>query len=211
MNAIFMGVIVPLSILLPLFLGFYRFSVLERPGRILLWYLVVAAAVSLAARIIASELHLNNMPLLHIFTVIEFYLLLLFYRELLFTGKVPLFFNLLPLLFLVACCLNAYYLQSIYTYNSYMRSLEALTIMLLAVNYFAKIAAQPNSKVTASQYFWFNAGLFLYFSGAFMLFIFANFIMALSRQNFDIIWNIHASFVLVMYILIAIGFIKCTK
>jgi hypothetical protein len=212
MNTFFMGVIVPLSILLPLFFGFYNFRNIEPPAKKILWYLLVAGMVNLFVSVSAKVMHVNNLPLLHIFTAMEFYLLVLFYQQLFFAGQVPLMFRLIPFFFLITCIINAVFFQSIYTYNSYARSLEALGIMLLGVNYYAKIAANAGAgAVTASPYFWFNSGIFLYFSGAFMLFIFSNFIVTVSRQSFSVIWNIHAAFVLLMYLLFTIGFIKCKK
>jgi hypothetical protein len=212
MNTFFMGVIVPLSILLPLFFGFYNFRELMPPAKKILWYLLVAGLVNLLGSVLAKIMHVNNLPLLHIFTAMEFYLLLQFYQQLFFTGRVPLTFRLLPLFFLAACIINAVFFQSIYTYNSYARSLEALGIMLLGINYYAKIAANAGAgAVKASPYFWFNSGIFLYFSGAFMLFIFSNFIVTVSRQSFSVIWNMHAALVLLMYLLFTSGFIKCKK
>lgn len=154
----------PLSILLPLFFGFYNFRNLTSPAKKILWYLLVAGLVNLLGSVLAKVMHVNNLPLLHIFTAMEFYLLVLFYQQLFYAGSVPLLFRLIPLFFLVTCAVNAAFFQSIYTYNSYARSLEALGIMLLAVNYYAKVAANAGAgAVTASPYFWFNSGIFLYF------------------------------------------------
>jgi hypothetical protein len=212
MEVTFMGVIVPLSILLPLFFGIYQYRVLTPSAKYILLYVAVSGIINLAATIIAKFYHSNNLPLLHVLTVLELYILVLFYRQLLFSRRVPLMFQLLPLIFLCACIVNAVFFQSIYTYNSYARSLEALIIMLLAINYFAKIAASPQgSKIYALPGFWFNTAVFLYFSGAFMLFIFSNFIVGVSRHNFNIIWNIHAALVLLMYVLFTIGFKQCKK
>jgi hypothetical protein len=212
MDVTFMGVIVPLSILLPLFFGIYQYRVLTPAARFILLYLAVSGIINLSATVIAKTYHTNNLPLLHVLTVLELYILVLFYQQLLFSSRIPVMFRMLPLIFLAACVFNAVYVQDIYTYNSYARSLEALIIMLLAINYFAKIAAsQQGSKVYPLPDFWFNTAVFLYFSGAFMLFIFSNFIVRVSRHNFNIIWNIHASLVLLMYVLFTIGFIKCKK
>ncbi len=212
MEVTFMGVIVPLSILLPLFFGIYQYNALTRPARYILLYLAVSGIINLSATIIGKFYHSNNLPLLHILTVLELYIFVLFYQQLLFSSRILVMFRLLPLVFLAACVFNAVFFQDIYTYNSYARSLEALIIMLLAINYFAKIAASPQgSKIYALPGFWFNTAAFLYFSGAFMLFIFSNFIVRVSRYNFNIIWNIHASLVLLMYVLFTIGFVKCKK
>ncbi len=123
------------------------------------------------------------------------------------------FYILLPAAFTILCIINALFFQSIYTYSSYTRSVEAIVLMMFALSYFAKLATGNLEKKSGRQPdFYFNAGIFLYFSGAFMLFIFSNFIAAnLSKSNFLIIWNIHAALLLLMYILFSIAFLKCKK
>jgi hypothetical protein len=212
MNAVFMGVIVPLSILLPIFFGIYQYKLLSAQAKYILLYLFVSGAINNTATVMAKVYHSNNLPLTHLLAVMEFIVLAMFYQRLLYKRKATLAFRLLPLVFFMACVVNALFFQSIFTFNSYSRSLGALIIMLMAINYFAKItAAQSDQKVTVLPDFWFNTAIFLYFSGAFMLFVFSNFILGESRNNFDIIWNIHAAIVLMMYILFTIGFIKCKK
>jgi VanZ family protein len=212
MNAVFMGVIVPLSILLPIFIGIYRYRSLPVYAKFVLLYLVVSGVINNTATVMAKVYHANNLPLTHLLAVMEFLIFALFYGRLLYKEKPALTFQLLPLFFFIACVANTLFFQNIFTFNSYSRSLGALIIMLLAINYFAKIAAtQPEQNVTAMPSFWFNTAIFLYYSGGFMLFIFSNFMLRESRSNFDLIWNIHAALVLLMYILFTIGFIKCNK
>jgi hypothetical protein len=81
------------------------------------------------------------------------------------------------------------------------------------MKYFASIASGPASaKIIAQPDFYFNAGFFLYFSGAFMLFVFSNFIITnLSLHGFLTIWTIHSSLVLLMYLLFSTAFLLCKK
>lgn len=165
MNAVFMGVIVPLSILLPIFIGMYQYRLLPVYAKFVLLYLIVSGLINTTATVMAKVYHANNLPLTHLLAVMEFLILALFYGRLLYKEKATLSFQLLPLFFFVACVVNTLFFQSIFTFNSYSRSLGALIIMLLAINYFAKIAAtQSNQKVTAMPSFWFNTAIFLYYS-----------------------------------------------
>jgi hypothetical protein len=59
--------------------------------------------------------------------------------------------------------------------------------------------------------FWFNTGMFLYFSGSNMLYIFSNYILTESKHNFLVTWNTRAAFLLIMYLLFTLGFLKCKK
>ena len=59
---------------------------------------------------------------------------------------------------------------------------------------------------------WIVTGLMLYFAGAFFLFLLANYTLAgANRHARNIIWDAHATLVLIMYLLMAVGFMKCKK
>lgn len=210
----FIGVIVPLSILLPFFIALVRWSHLSPGARYIFLYLLVSALINTTAAIVGKYFHQNNMPLVHVLTVLELIIFLLYYRVTLNQKKSAIFYPSLATAFVLFCIINAVFLQSIYTYSSYTRSVEAIILMLFALNYFARQAsvAPAKGKVIKQPDFYFNAGIFLYFSGAFMLFIFSNFIITnLSKANFLIIWNIHGSLVLLMYLLFSAGFVLCKK
>lgn len=214
MSKNFIGVIVPLSILLPFCIALFRWRSLHTAARYIFLYLLVSAAINAMAILIGKFLHRNNMPLVHILTGAEVVIFLLYYKTLFgHTEKKRLYLSMGGL-FILFCGLNALFFQSIYTYSSYTRSVEALICMLLALNYFARLASdtESSSRIIHKPDFYFNAGIFLYFSGAFMLFIFSNFIITgISKANFYTIWNIHGALVVLMYALFSIGFIVCKK
>ncbi len=211
MKITFSGVIAPITILLPFFWGISKYRQLKPSAKVVWLYLAVSTVVNLTATIVARVYHQNNLPLLHIFTVAEFFILLLYYQRLLFSGTVPVLFRIMPFIFFLLCIINAVFFQNVYTHNSYAHSLEALVVMLLAVNYFARLAAAAEPQVTKLPDFWFNTGFFLYFSGSFILFVFSNFILRISKQQYLVLWDMHAAFVLLMYLLFTIGFTRCKK
>ena len=209
----FMGVIAPLCILPPIFISVIRWRFLTEESKWIFWYLLITALINLAATITGKVFHKNNMPLVHLLTAIEMILFIGYYKTLLSKkDKSPLYL-LLAIGFIIFCVINAIYIQNIRSYSSYTRSVEAIICMLFALNYFARLAAGKTiSKSSSNPDFYFNAGIFLYFSGAFMLFIFSNFIISnLSRPDFMVIWTIHAVLVVIMYIFFSIGFILCKK
>ncbi len=208
-----MAVIVPLSILLPLAIGIIKYRQLSDAAKLVHWYLIISALFTGISLLISRYYHENSMPVTHVFTLIELGLITFFYKTLFSADKKNSFYNYIILVFAVVCVINALYFQSIYTYNSYTKSIEAIICILFAMKYFAAIASGSSStKIITSPDFYFNTGFFLYFSGAFMLFVFSNFIVTnLSLNNFLIIWTIHASLVLLMYLFFSTAFLLCKK
>lgn len=212
MNINFIGVIVPLAVLLPIIIALLKWRHLPAEAKCIFWYLVITAVIGFAAAIIGKVLHKNNLPLVHILTAVEMIIFIHYYSLLFGEQKANLKYRILALSFVLFCIINALAIQNIYSYSSYTRSVEAFICMLFALNYFAKLAAESSERVVLLPNFYFNAGIFLYFSGAFMLFIFSNFIIVnLNKANFLIIWNIHGALVLLMYVIFSTAFLLCKK
>lgn len=206
----FSSVIVPLFILIPIVIGIIKFRYLHFSLKIIWFYLLATAVINTAATITGRVFHVNNMPYVHFYTLIEGLMLIWFY-EYLFSKDKNKWFVILKIAFALACVINALFIQSIYLYSSYTRYAESIICILFSLNYFAKLAALDNRPLKLPD-FYFNTGIFLYFSGSFILFIFSNLILQkLPASTTLIFWTGHSTLVLLMYILFSIGFIKCKK
>jgi hypothetical protein len=211
-SKIFMSVFVPWSIILPILIGLIQLKKLPYTGKIIWYYLLVAALVNFTASYIGRHLHKNNLPLIHLYTLVELVLFVWFYKHLLQAVNKKLYV-ILPIIFTALCIINALFFQNIFTYSSYTRSVEAFICILFALNYFARLATgTTEKKIITLPDFYFNTGIFLYFSGAFVLFVFSNFVgLTLSRADFNTIWVIHGGFLICMYLFFTAGFIVCKK
>lgn len=209
----FIGVIAPLCILPPIIIAVVKWPLLTARGKWIFWCLVLTAIFNIAATITGKVFHKNNMPFVHVFTALEVIMFIVYYKMLLSKKAKNPFYFYLATAFVAFSIINAVFIQGIYAYSSYTRSVEAIICMLFALNYFAGIATGKTGDKSVSRYdFYFNAGIFLYFSGAFMLFIFSNFVITnLSRSDFNTIWTIHAIILAMMYALFSVGFILCKK
>lgn len=206
MRLIYLSVIVPASILIPIIAGVWRYRQLPGSARLILAYLAVAGIVDVAASFMADR-RINNMPLLHVYTVFEFIIILAFYYKLL-TGKIRIVIKWMMAAFALLCVAYALFIGSIYQYNLLPRSTEGFIIGALAmIFFFRQLNADTKYPETA---LWINAGLLLYFSGSFLLFLFFE-VLANNRTVNNLAWVLHATLVLLMYILCTIGFIRTRK
>lgn len=206
MRFIYLAYIVPASIIIPLIAGWWRYRRLPGYARIILVYLVIAGIVNFLASAMAAR-HINNMPLLHIYTLVEFVLLALFYRMIL-EGHIKKFIPWLIGGFILLCILYATYLGNVKAPNTVPRSLESFIIGAFAVIFFFN--QMPNDLKNVESLIFFNAGLLLYFSGAFLLFLFTEVLMRDKPAN-NLAWIMHATLVLMMYLLFAAAFIRTKK
>ena len=208
LTSLYLGVIVPASTLIPITIGIIKYRRLVRRQRALLLYLCMAVTVNAIATIYS---HHNNLPLLHVYTMLEFILLVRYY-VLVFSGRktVP-YLVAAAIIFPVFCVVNFLFIQSIYTYNSYTRPVEAIFLVLCSLLYFAapETGEEPWADVPDN---WVNAGILLYFSGALAQFSFSNVLEATAPHSvIMLILVLHATLVLIMYILFTISFYKCSS
>lgn len=148
----------------------------------------------------------NNLPILHVYTMIEFSTITLFY-QVIFKETVPRhWFLILISCFIVFCLINALYIQSWQIFNTYPRTLESITVIGFSLCYYYRITHQNlYLQIEKSPIFWINTGLFIYFSGGFLLFTLSNYILPLSLSIRLLVWQLHALLSIIMYVLIFIG------
>ena len=206
-------IIVPASILIPIII------VISRPGRIpayakwLLIYLVIAAIVNTTA-IILTWNRVHNLWLLHIYTILESFLLLYYFKLIIINKSVNLIIRVLLWAFPLFCIINFLFLQSFYNFNTYARPVEAIMFITLCAVYWWQENKEDSEKSWGNiPNNWIVTGLMLYFAGAFFLFLLAKYIMTgvANKKAWNLVWDTHATLVLIMYLLMAIGFIKCKK
>lgn len=199
MNYVYMRVVAPSFIILPLVIAGVYYHRLTKAMRVLFYYLLVTAVISIVSTLLAIN-HIRNTPLIHSDTVIETLFLLYFFDLLFADNRMSSYLRPLMVLFPVFCCINFIFLQSIYSFNAYTRALEAMLFITLSMLYW--IYRNDNISWLHISANWIVSGLLLYFSAAFFLFVFGNYLSASLLA-----WNIHATLILIMYLLFATGFL----
>ncbi len=207
---LYMAVIVPLVITGPLFIAIYKYKYLPGPAKLFTFYLLLSGCGDLVADIVAAR-HLNNMPVLHIYTLLEFLLISVYYKKIFNSLAASRCINITMALFTLFHIVNSVFVQSIYSYNTYSRSLSGIIIVIYTLYYF-KMTLDDTGALSRSQkiFLYINAAFLLYFGGGLFLFISSNMIISNHYLN-TVIWDIHATLVLIMYTLFTIALIHVRK
>lgn len=203
----YIGVLVPAAVLIPMLVACCRYRHWHAPARMVLAYLVLSATFNLIARLTA---HTNNLPYLHVYTVLEFGLLFAFFRSLmreplargLFLAGM-LGFPLLAGLFLLTS-------GSLYTFNDVPRFVSSMLITVVSIFLLLKDISSVKNEFSMFL-FLVLTGLLLYYATCSTLFIFSNKLPYLPKARATLFWNIHATFNLIMYLFMAIGFYKLER
>ena len=176
-------------------------------------YLALSGGFNLLAKLTA---HTNNLPLLHLYTVLEFCLLCFFYRSLSVHQRSRKNFLLLSIAFVVLAAAYVLFTRSLFTYNALPRFLSSITLTLLGIRFMAyRLGSGLEAVPSPHSRFSFIAviALLLYFSCCSTLFGLSNYFM-LHNADMEIdtlIWNIHAIFMSTMYLIFAAAYLILKK
>lgn len=189
----------------PTFYALKRVSNGDREQRILSLLIFISLFFEIAAYILGSILHTNNLFLLHLFTTIELvFFVWLFYREtIVFIPKVVI--QIFVGGFVVYALYYATLNDNITSFNTYPRAVEGITVISMVILYFYSLL--KSLKIVVLQrvaLFWISVGGLIYFSGGLFIFIFSNVILISDSMSFTI-WAIHACLSITLYIFYTIA------
>jgi len=205
MKAIYLHFIVPAFIIVPIVMALIRRAYWGRPERAVLLYLLLSAVSNCVASYLSMQ-HITNLPVLHVYTVLEFFTISYFFLVCSSSKTEQTIIQALWVAMPLLTLANMLYLNSIYKYNLIPRSVSAIIVLVLCINFMMRSLNFSASKVPFFN-FAVVVGLLLYFSGSLTLFALSDFIINNKAINM-LIWNTHGTFVLIMYLIIAVAYYK---
>jgi hypothetical protein len=174
---------------------------------LLLLYLILLALTSDIVNTILALQKINNLPIAHVYGLLEGLFLIFFFSLILQLSK-PVFVSLFSG-YGILYILNSIFNESIYTFNAYSRSAEALLMLILSV--FALhifYIREDDIFIEKSPEFWAIIAILFYFSGALFSFLLSTDMLSQSRDRFYGSWVLHNFSNVLKNVIFAIGLWK---
>lgn len=182
------------SVALPLAIGLFRLKRLQTIQRYVLALVIVSILVELAAVLLGRFLHLRNLPLLHVFSVVQFTLLWLIFAQRLIPPFSRRFFGVILVAFWAFALVCAIWIDGIYNFNAHARSFGAILVIIFCLSYFyQRLRKLDLENLESDPLFWVATGSLIYFSGSLILFIISNYILPDKAMSFSM-WGVHGIF-----------------
>lgn len=209
MKHIYATLLVPAAILIPIVIGLIKSVHKKAPSKTIFFYLIFATLIYIVSRILGYH-GINNLPLLHLYTIVEYIFILWYFRAALNEVKASKVIGILMVVFPILSILDLLLIQDIFQFNSYPRPVAALIIIGLCMYYFFRYSGNENKKSWSSVPLnWISSGLLVYFCSGLIYFAFLSIITKhASAAIYYLFGTIHATLVLLMYLLFAMGFLK---
>lgn len=190
----------------PIAIAFYRYRFITKELRYMLMYLGLSFLTETIMTIMTKSGIRNNLFVVHIYTILEFNIIALFYYTY-FNGfyhryLVPAIMGL----FTVFAIINSLFFQKLIEFNSYSRGLECILVIMLCLMCFYQMLIELSTKTPEKKpVFWINAGFLFYFAGNIVLFILSNVVLKENKDFNYLSWGLHALLNTILQIFIGIG------
>lgn len=199
-----------LSSLIPLIASIVKNKTLNSSLRVLFLYLLVSFITELISTIFAKNGNgIRNYIIQNIFTMLECGLIAgIYYQH--FTSKQSKIMVTIALIFILTVALIRFgLLEEINKRDAVINTLESCFFIILAYLYFNKLMFELNITSLGDYYFfWLNSAFLIYFSGAFFLFLFNDFLITCDLQRFYLLYSLHLIINIAYNTLLAIGVCK---
>lgn len=206
-----LSIVSGLSTLTSFIVGLFNASRMKGFLMPLLIYLAVSVIFEIYSYV-NTKLGINNLYVFHIFTVVEFCLILFVYMSFLkdFNQKNRYVLALIPL-FLLAEVADLK-INGPNNMDNFASSIESIILIFIALmSFFIIIRKMIYDNILNTPFFWINTGILLYFSGNLLFFVFSNYLHANETSNNFAMWGIHSVMNILYNVSIVIGFWKIQK
>lgn len=175
--------------------------------RLLGFYCIAVLALQFAAEWMGA-ISGNNLPLFHLYCLIEFGLFFYLFLPVLRYWLPPLMVRLVPLPWIATAILQATFGDGLYAYPTATRTFTAVACMLFALAYFIMSLNELNeTHLLRSFLFWISSAALLYFGTTLTLILFSERVVMGSDRLFALAWSMHSILNILLYLIFSISLI----
>ncbi|MBC8753259.1 hypothetical protein H2O64_01165 [Kordia sp. YSTF-M3] len=180
------------AVILPLLIAVWKYHRLDKVQRKLVYLLITILVVESISNVLWYQ-KINNLPVYHFYSIIEFILIVNIYKDELKKLFPKRFFYLLIAVFTIFSIVNMCYFQNLTTFNSNVTTLLGFLVIFLSLSYFYALLKEVKySSLEQNPMFWINAGFLIYFSSNLILFFINNSMFATADESSRLVWGLHA-------------------
>ncbi len=177
------------SVVIPVIVGLLYFNNRTNALKILSAFVVVGMLTEVINNVCFYN-QINNMPVFHVYTYIEFTVISSIFFLILESRKLKMAVLGLMLGFYVFSAINLIYWESLTDFNSNQFAVEALIIFTYCIAYYSQLMKNPEfTHLEKHPYFILVSGYFIYFSGTFTLFISSKELLLTTNQGY---WTLNS-------------------
>lgn len=199
------------SVLFPMIMGLIYYKRLNNAFRLLLYFFLSALLFELQASVL-KVYYQNNMPGLHLYTLVEFLVFSrVYYLHFQKNSILRLFIGINTIVFIGACIADAFFISSIWGWNTFSRSYSSVSVICYALLYFyLYFKGESGQDSPDHPMFWVAAGSLFYFSCNMLYFMLNEYLVRHAYYTAYVGLRMHAAINLIAHLLYAQSF-RCFR
>ena len=176
-----------------------------------MFYLLTYLLIDLAASYTANR-GINNLPLVHAYAFFEFIFLSLFYRKLLKWPEVlSRNFDVFILIFAGLILANSLFVQSLFEYNSYGKTIENIGIITYSLLFIFNLIQDNIPGDHRQSYGILNSGILIYFMGTLVIYLMSDYFYRTNQPLLNDVWKITVYLNGVLMLMLLIGIFQAVR
>ncbi len=180
---------------------------LPEPIKILVVFLWFDCAIEIGLRTMPYYGSRNNLPLLHVLTVVQIIVWPYFYSKVMRPDAT--YRKYMPWIMgvgLVLVVFNTLFLQGLDQFNSYAITLVLVVVILLALDFAFNFSVVSGvNKELAKILQRINASVLLYYCGSLFVFMFSGYAARTWANGYNVLWNINVVLNCIFYLVVLLG------
>ncbi|MGE3799805.1 MAG: hypothetical protein AB7H80_02175 [Candidatus Kapaibacterium sp.] len=180
----------------PLIVGLIRFRQLSSGQRLLVYFICFVIVNSVAAEIV-GQVYGNNLILYHLFTFVEFFVLVYLFRRSM--RRIPTIVFAVPAIIFTVVGVWSVVTEP-FELPDLSRIVESVILISFSLLFFySALRYLEVQKIERTFNFWISGGVLLDFTGNLLLDAFGNYIAQTSDHVYYTVWTIHTIFNMILY------------
>lgn len=171
--------------LLPVIVGIRNYRLLSPAFRLLLYFLVLSIGFDIQGTIL-KQFYSNNMPGLHLYTLVEFLAFsAVYYSHFQKNSALQLFIGINAIVFVAVCLADAFWINNIWSLNPLSRSYSSVSMIFYTLVYFFFMFRKDTESYSMTHpMFWVNIALLIYFGFNTLYFMLGHWMMKHKEMAF---------------------------
>ncbi len=197
--------------LLPALVALWKYPALQTHQKWFAWLLWLIILISFSGDQWMKRAQ-NNMPFFHVYILVEYLFFLKIFQLMMEEVFKKVIWMGLAIGFCIIWLVNVFIGEGWWGFPDYIHALEAVVILILVLRWGIKLLHDRKILHPERTFeFWMCAGLLIYFTGNFLLFLFPKFLIDTSPEIFATIWKVTSILIILLYLLYTIALLWVKK
>lgn len=193
------------SVVIPLSCCVIKFSALNKELRALFLYIIISVTSEIVSLVLQQN-QITNYIVQNLYTMCECTLITYIFLNRFDSNKSKLLIKIFYFIFVLIALIIFGFMKGINGSDNLVSTYESCFFILLAWAYFYKLMTEKNiSKLNQFYFAWINTAILIYFSMAFISFLFNKFIGQLEMSLYALVYAPHLIINIAYNILLGIG------